>query len=492
MISAERVLQKGVTVERNLTDLRYSIATMLIVLADYTAVVLAGLCAWYLRGVMLPQIFSDLPPVDISSSYIFFIIPLVYIAFLFFDGMYVKRIHFWQCVERLFKISGYVTAIIVGILYFSGVSNHISRAFMLAIWVCSFSYLTIARYFVKRMLISLGLWKRPVIIIGAGETAELIAGIIEEEVSMGYEIVGMVEDNYGKKFLKERYPVLGSFATVEETVQSCGVKDVIIAVPGLERDQLLNLVYRVQPHVTNVTIVPDLFGVPMSNMEVETYFKEKIVLLKSKNNLHSISNAIIKRIFDLCIGVIVTVFIVPLIAIISILIKLDSPGPVFHIAERLGKNGEHFKCYKFRSMHVNADKLLEKYFSENISAKEEWNKYAKLKQSDPRVTNIGKQLRKYSLDELPQIVNVLKGEMSLVGPRPYLPREIIDMGHYKNIILEIIPGITGLWQVSGRNDLSFKERLHMDCWYVRNWSFWLDIVMLFKTAKVVMLRKGAY
>jgi undecaprenyl-phosphate galactose phosphotransferase len=143
-------------------------------------------------------------------------------------------------------------------------------------------------------------------------------------------------------------------------------------------------------------------------------------------------------------------------------------------------------------MHVNADKLLEKYFVENAAAKEEWARYAKLKQYDPRVTKIGKMLRKYSLDELPQIVNVLRGEMSLVGPRPYLPREIIDMGHYKNIILETIPGITGLWQVSGRNALTFKERLHMDCWYVRNWSFWLDIVMLIKTVKVVAGKSGAY
>ena len=143
-------------------------------------------------------------------------------------------------------------------------------------------------------------------------------------------------------------------------------------------------------------------------------------------------------------------------------------------------------------MYLNSDEILQEFLEKNPEAKKEWDKYKKLKSYDPRVTKIGKFLRATSLDELPQIFNVLKGDMSLVGLRPYLPREISDMGEYKDIILLTRPGITGLWQISGRNELTFQDRLKLDTWYVLNWSLWLDIVILFKTIKVVLNREGAY
>jgi len=143
-------------------------------------------------------------------------------------------------------------------------------------------------------------------------------------------------------------------------------------------------------------------------------------------------------------------------------------------------------------MYLNSDEILQEFLEKNPEAKKEWDKYKKLKSYDPRVTKIGKFLRATSLDELPQIFNVLKGDMSLVGLRPYLPREISDMGEYKDIILLTRPGITGLWQISGRNELTFQDRLKLDTWYVLNWSLWLDIVILFKTIKVVLKREGAY
>ena len=141
---------------------------------------------------------------------------------------------------------------------------------------------------------------------------------------------------------------------------------------------------------------------------------------------------------------------------------------------------------------VDHGALLEEYLQDNPAAADEWEKFAKLKDFDPLLTKMGKWLRKYSLDELPQILNVIKGDMSLVGPRPYLPRERERMGYCLNVIQTTVPGITGLWQVSGRNQISFEDRLHMDMWYVRNWSFWQDVVLLAKTLDVVVNRKGAY
>ena len=216
-----------------------------------------------------------------------------------------------------------------------------------------------------------------------------------------------------------------------------------------------------------------------------------MILLVIKNNLAKKTNRRIKRLFDLLVGLIICILILPILIIVSIAIKLDSKGPVFFNAKRIGKNGKLFKCYKFRSMHQNADELLKQYLNKNPEQRVEWNKFQKLKGNDIRVTKVGQFIRKYSLDELPQIFNVLKGDMSLVGPRPYLPREQELMKSFYNIIITTVPGITGYWQVSGRSDVTFKGRLKMDNWYVRNWSIWIDIVLLIKTIKVVFGGKGA-
>lgn len=171
-------------------------------------------------------------------------------------------------------------------------------------------------------------------------------------------------------------------------------------------------------------------------------------------------------------------------------IKKDSPGDAMYNAERIGKDGKLFKCYKFRSMYTNGDEILEQYLKENPDKKVEWETYHKL-DDDPRVTPIGKFIRKTSIDELPQLLNVLEGHMSLVGPRPYLPREADEMGDALSTIVLVKPGITGHWQVNGRSNVDFTNRLKMDCWYVHNRSFWMDIMLLFKTISVVLNKKGA-
>lgn len=182
----------------------------------------------------------------------------------------------------------------------------------------------------------------------------------------------------------------------------------------------------------------------------------------------------------------------PLLLWIAYRIKKEDPGPLIFAHKRIGKNGKPFSCYKFRTMVVNSDEILARYLADNPQAKEEWENNFKLK-DDPRVTSIGKFLRKSSLDELPQIFNVLKGEMSLVGPRPVVQEELNR--YYLDATREycsVRPGITGLWQVSGRNDVSYSERVAMDICYVREHSLWMDIVILYKTIGVVLGKKGAY
>ena len=259
----------------------------------------------------------------------------------------------------------------------------------------------------------------------------------------------------------------------------------------MEKHQLINLIDEIQPIVKNIEFVPDVIGAPVANLEMRRLYTKDLVLLNVKNNLASLRSRFIKRVFDLVLSLIICIPLVPILALLSIWVKLDSKGPVFFNAKRIGKNGKLFTCYKFRSMYMNSDKILNDYLDKNPAAKAEWDEFQKLHDFDPRVTKAGRIMRKLSLDELPQILNVLKGEMSLVGPRPYLPRELEKMGKYTPIITTAVPGITGYWQVNGRSDVTFEGRLVMDNWYIRNWSVWMDMVLLVKTFSVVFFSKGA-
>ncbi|QNB47099.1 exopolysaccharide biosynthesis polyprenyl glycosylphosphotransferase [Thermanaerosceptrum fracticalcis] len=198
-----------------------------------------------------------------------------------------------------------------------------------------------------------------------------------------------------------------------------------------------------------------------------------------------------KRIFDLVVGFAALLVALPFMILIAIAIKIDSKGPVIFGHTRVGKDGKSFKCLKFRTMVMNSQEILDNLLLENPQLREEWEKDFKLK-NDPRITRVGHFLRKTSLDELPQLVNVIKGEMSLVGPRPIINKEVQKYGNYYEIYKAVLPGITGLWQVSGRNDIDYEERVQLDVRYVRNWSLWMDIKILIRTAGIVLGRKGAY
>lgn len=199
----------------------------------------------------------------------------------------------------------------------------------------------------------------------------------------------------------------------------------------------------------------------------------------------------LKRFSDLIIGSLVFVLCLPIIALLALAIKWTSPGPAFYGHRRLGRNGKSFRAWKLRSMHVNADQLLAKYLASDASLQKEWDATHKLK-SDPRITRIGRLLRATSLDELPQIWNVLRGEMSLVGPRPIVDEEVAKYRDTYQLYLRVTPGVTGLWQISGRNHTTYEERVAYDAYYVRNWSLWLDLYILFRTIKVVLWREGAF
>lgn len=333
--------------------------------------------------------------------------------------------------------------------------------------------------------------KEAVVFIGAGKTTQKIIDFTRNNNCFGINVAGLFDETPKIKDITEKYHTFRDLEETKDYIQLYKIRTVIIAVPSMEKERLLNLIEDLQPIVRNLMFVPNIVGMPVFNLEVKRLYENNMVLLGIKNNLAKKTNRRIKRVFDIVLGIMFCTIIVPILAIAAFCIKLDTKGPIFFNSERIGKNGKLFKCYKLRSMYVNADKIFEAYLSKNRQAQEEWNKFQKLKDNDPRLTKVGKFIRKYSIDELPQIFNVLKGEMSLVGPRPYLPREKVLMENWYNDIISVLPGMTGYWQVNGRSNVNFNGRLKMDNWYIRNWSIWIDIELLIRTFKVVINGKGA-
>jgi len=280
--------------------------------------------------------------------------------------------------------------------------------------------------------------------------------------------------------------VLGPLSSAPDLLQRNVAKDILIAIPDLSEGKLLTLLHELQGLTEAIYVVPNLWGMPMMNLQLDGFLDQQICILKISNNLAKPWNQWLKYIFDVVFATLLAVITLPLMGLVALFVRLDSRGPVVLRQERLGCRGKPFACLKFRTMHLDGDEKLAKYLQENPRMAEEWGKYAKLKTRDPRLTRIGRVLRRWSLDELPQIFNVVIGEMSLVGPRPYLGRERERIASCLATILTARPGMTGFWQVSGKNKLTFEDRVRLEVWYVRNWSIWLDLIILIKTFGAVL------
>ena len=462
------------------------ILPVLLIVTDYIAIICAEGFAFWFRNSFLGN-----NSLHISWLNFWVVFPLLYIIFLNIEQLYNRRAQFWQIIQKLFVTSCYAITAIIILLYIARIAASTSRMFIAVFWLVSFILLVIFRYIVKKVLEKCQLLQVPVLIIGAGKTAELLVQGIKDDAGMGYKIIGLLEDNKVEQGILEKYPVLGKFTDAEKVITKYNIQHVFIAAPGLEQGKLTQLIYKVQPLVKSMGVIPNLIGVPMGGIEAESLFNEKLMLLRLKNNLAKPVNRYIKTIFDYVLTITGTIAISPILIVIALWIYKDSPGPVIFKHRRIGKNGKEFNCYKFRSMCIDAKERLEELLKNDPQAKAEWEKDFKLK-NDPRITKSGAFLRKTSLDELPQIFNVLKGEMSLVGPRPIIRDEMARYGEYIGDYLMVKPGITGMWQVSGRSDTDYKQRVQLDSWYVRNWSVWLDVMLLWRTIKVVINCKGAY
>ncbi len=408
-------------------------------------------------------------------------------------GVYSKRLSFWDEAKEIF-ISVFFTVVLGFSVIYLTKKVEFPRSILFLYFALMIIILPVSRNFFKIFLAKIGLFKSNIIILGVNETGKLVAKALLDDKELGFNIIGFL-DNSSEKEVKINgfaYPVLGRLDEFNKVIEKEGADAAVIALPYLSEEELEKLAANVQKFVKKLYLVPKMKRISISNAELYHLFDEQMFLLKIHNNLQYVRNKFLKNLFDFVLAVVLTPFLIPLIFLIGLIIKLDSKGPIFFRHERIGKDGKKIKVFKFRTMYKDAQERLAQILENDEEARKEWEAFFKLK-NDPRITKVGAFLRKTSLDELPQIFNVLKGEMSFVGPRPVVEDEIKKYyREYAEFYYMVKPGITGLWQISGRSDVDYDNRVKLDTWYVLNWSMWLDIMILFKTVSVVLKREGAY
>ncbi len=324
------------------------------------------------------------------------------------------------------------------------------------------------------------------LIIGAGEVGRTVIRNLIAQPELGYRIVGFLDDDPVKGCV-DIGPIkaLGPVENLMAVIRAFAIDQVIITLPWQYHHKILRLMDECEQTGARPRVVPDLFQLSLGGVDVEAI--NGIPLIGIKQITLTGLNAAVKRAFDLSLAAIGMVLIAPVWLLIALAIRLDSPGPIFFRQERAGRHGKPFTCFKFRSMFIGAEAAVDQLRDKNEAS----GPLFKIK-DDPRCTRVGRFIRRTSLDELPQLINVFRGEMSMVGPRPGLPAEVARSQEWHNKRLEVLPGITGLWQVSGRSDLSFDEMVLLDIYYAENWSLGADLRILLRTVPQVLFGDGAY
>ncbi|MCC7176383.1 MAG: undecaprenyl-phosphate galactose phosphotransferase WbaP [Bryobacterales bacterium] len=366
-----------------------------------------------------------------------------------------------------------------------------SRGVFLTSWFFSVALVPAVRALVRRLLARRAWWGVPVLVLGAGRTGRMVVDNLKARPECGLVPVAYLDDDPDKAEQDQGAPVAGPLALAPELARRLKVRQAIVAMPGIGRLELMGVLERLESSFTRLIIVPDMIG--MASLWVSPKDLAGVLGLEVRQNLLVPANRWLKRGLDVALALLAGVPALLVIAAAALWIRRASRGPVFYTQEREGRAGARIRVTKLRTMHVDAESLLWKHLAGNAEAREEWQRRFKLRH-DPRIIPvIGTLLRRTSLDELPQLWSVLKGEMSLVGPRP-LPRYHLDRfdGGFRALRSQAPPGMTGLWQVSARGDGDLGVQEALDSYYIRNWSLWLDLHILARTIRTVLAGKGAY
>ena len=460
----------------------------ILAITDFTFLILSfcvGLWISYL--VQVDILFPEYE--IIYNSLIHFCISVICIIWFWIKlRHYTYRKPFWYELREILNTLFIFSIIELTIIVLSNVT--FSRYRWVCTWGVTLILVPLGRIFIKKFLIKIGWYLKNTVIIGSGKNAIDAYLALSSEKYLGLRVICFIGSSLENNVLFS-IPVIDD--RKDSWKQNISINDqFIIALEddvNITRDNWLR--YLARHHYRSVSVIPSLRGLPLYSTNMSFIFSYEVMLLRINNNLAKRSSRILKRIVDIFVSLFLIILLFPLFLFICITIRLEDNGNIIYKHKRIGRNGKKFRCWKFRTMYVNSDKLLHEFLERSPSAREEWERDFKLK-NDPRITNIGKFLRKTSLDELPQLFNVLIGQMSLVGPRPIVSQELKYYKEDVDYYLMAKPGMTGLWQVSGRNNVDYDTRVYFDAWYVKNWSLWNDFAILCRTPKAVLERNGAY
>jgi len=471
---------------------QWRLYTLSLIISDLVMTGIGFRLSYYLRFEASIGFFQDVTPSFVFYQFLVLILIPIWLIIFWAIGLYnrQKLLGGPQEYSMVFNATtiGLFLVIAIGFLLPEFV---FARGWLLLAWVLA-SFLTgTGRFLLRRAIYYLrehGYYLAPAIIVGANDEGLSLAEQLLSWRSSGIHILGFIDKKFsvGKKVLKH-LQVLGKPDELEDIVERYHVEEIILATSAVSsRDRLLEIFkrYGVASGV-NVRLSSGLYEIITTGLTVKDF---AYVPLVGVNPVRLTGvDSVLKVLLDYILTIIGVIIISPLLLFIALLVRLDSHGPLIHRRRVMGMNGKQFDAFKFRTMYVNGDEILE----DRPELQEELARNHKLK-VDPRVTRVGKFLRKFSLDELPQVFNVLRGEMSLVGPRMISPEEIDQYDRWDMNLLTVRPGITGLWQVSGRSDVTYNERVRLDMYYIRNWSIWQDLQLLFQTIPAVIKGKGAY
>jgi undecaprenyl-phosphate galactose phosphotransferase len=446
------------------------------------------LCAWLITGSVV-NASAWLSEQDHERFLAWSVTALLGLVLLLMNYQhYSDRKPFWDELGDLIRLTGLLALLDIAIVATAQWNS--SRLWWMVSWSVVLIALIFGRMSTRAVLRKLGLWERPTIIIGIGSNAADAAQALRSQPEMGLRVHCFVDAGGADNSIDEQTHPRLSLAKMFHIAQQPGVQWVI-ALEHAQSDQREYWLRKLaQWGVPDISVIPAMRGVPLHGTDMSHFFSHEVALLRMRNNLRRWTARMAKRVFDTLTAIALVLILSPLMLVLALAIRRDG-GPAVFAHPRLGKNGRIFNCYKFRSMVVDAEQQLETLFQNRPELMSQWRSQHKLK-DDPRLSPIGDFLRRSSLDELPQLFNVIKGEMSLVGPRPIVRSELARYGADAGYYLMVRPGMTGLWQVSGRSDVDYEKRIYLDTWYVKNWSIGYDLTILAKTFRVVLIRNGAY
>jgi undecaprenyl-phosphate galactose phosphotransferase len=461
-----------------MTRLQRFVATVVLVLGDVAAVFASYALGYLVRNWFQTGVPYAFPPglqihTLTEKAFVLAVYPFVFA----YEGLYTRRLVAWEEARRYVRGVIIATAAVMILLFLWRIWI-VSRVAVLLALAFSMVLAPAIRALLKRILAAVRLGRQQLVILGGGPAAEQFCKELTRHQALGYVAGRQIPHSAGTGALES--------ALAEVTSPDAA----LVVVSDSFTPEEMRIVFRfAERRFAEMLVVPTEALLQSTAAEVEQV--GSLLVMKYRYNLLRPVNTFTKSVFELAGTVLLLVLLVPLFLALALLVKASSEGPVLFSQKRIGRDRRLFDCVKFRTMYHDAEQRLADMLAGDEQVRSEWLRYARIT-NDPRVTPIGRLLRRSSLDELPQLWNVMRGEMALVGPRPYLPVESDRIGESLDTIVRVRPGMTGLWQVSGRTSLPFKERLTLDEYYIRNWSLWMDFSIVLRTVRAVVSGRGAY